>query len=325
MKIAVISDIHVLGEQEKIQSRESEASLHAHPPLKRTWRKGLNRLRSRFWNWHPEPKEACFRRAIDEVAAYNPDWFVANGDYGGDTLGVGISDRGTFESAAQVVNFIRQRFPERTRFLFGDHDLGKYSTLLRQGGIRLGSLRRGEEELGIQSFWHEQVPPFHLIGINSSLFGLDLFLPEALNEEVPEWQRLRDEHRTKVSLAFESIPGTGRILLFCHDPGALAFVSTIPSVQARMDQIERTVLGHLHAPSLLPLIRMLPKLPKWNFKYPVARIISHSLHQSRSWHPFRPVVCPSTFGTGKHFAGGALFIESGRRGELTIRRHRIPR
>lgn len=324
MRLAVISDIHVLGESELEHSRQSADDLgNDLSRLRRRWRRGLNRMRDSLWNWRPEPRRDCFLKALEDVEQFNPDWVVVNGDYGGDARGVGLSDESTFESAAVVIDMVRALFPKRSRFVFGDHDLGKYSTNLREGGIRLASLDKGEALLGIRSFWHEVDENFHLIGINSSLFGLDLFLPEALQDEIPEWKRRREEHRQHVATAFERLPADARVLLFCHDPGALAALLSIDSVAGRLHQIERTILGHLHTPGLLRLIRMLPPMPRLNPKYPVARINAHSLSDARTWRVFSPVLCPSTFGAGRHLSGGALFAETDSTGALLIRRHRI--
>lgn len=324
MRLAIISDIHVLGESELERSKASVAALGEGLTLpRRIWRRGLNRIRDRFWNWRPEPRRDCFLRALDDVEAFNPDWVIANGDYGGDTHGVGLSDESTFESAEVVISMVRALFPNRCRFVFGDHDLGKYSTNLRGGGIRIESLDRGEQLLGIQSFWHEVVEGYHLIGINSSLFGLHLFLPEAIKEEIPEWQKRQQQHMEEVREAFDSLPANAPVLLFCHDPGALATLDTVPAVRSRQHQIERTILGHLHSPSLLRLARMVPPFPKVQPKYPVARIIARSLSDKSSWRRFNPILCPSTFGTGQHVSGGALFAETNGEGRLMIRRHRI--
>jgi hypothetical protein len=236
---------------------------------------------------------------------------------------VGLSDESTFESASAVIAMIRDVFGDKCRLSFGDHDIGKYSTHLRQGGVRLASIERGEEVLGIQSFWEEAIGDYHLIGVNSSLLGLQMFLPEAIEAEIPEWTRRRDEHIQQVCEAFDQLPDTTRIVLFCHDPSALAVLSDLPAVRRRLPQIVRTILGHLHSPGLLRLARMLPPLPRFNPKYPVARILAHSLSEKGAWRRFKPVLCPSTFGTGRHVSGGALFVEGHDDGQLVIRRHRI--
>ena len=327
MRIAVISDFHVMGPRERASAQASYEALRDDPnPMRRRWRSGLHRVRRRFWNAHPEWREEAFLKALAQVQQYDPDWVVANGDYGGDHGGVGVSDECTFESASGVIRAIRRRFRGRCRFIFGDHDLGKYSTLLRGGGIRLRSLELGEEHLGIPSFWHERDGEFHLIGINSSLFTLDQFLPEALAHEIPEWEKRRKRHHAEVSEAFSRLPPDARVLLFCHDPSALHVLSGLPEVRGRLGQIERTIIGHLHSPGLLRLARLVPRAPsRWRPRYPVARIIAHGLAGVGSWAQFNPVVCPSTFGTGHHIRGGLLFIEIDRLGRMTVRRRSVRR
>lgn len=327
MRLAVLSDIHLMGPTEIARANQSYDLLREDPhPLRRKWRRGLYRVRRRLWNGHLEWRHTAFLRALDEVEDLEPEWVIANGDYGGDYGGVGLSNEATYDSAALVVRLIRQRFPQRARFVFGDHDLGKYSTTLREGGIRLDSLERGESQLGIPSFWHEVDEGVHLIGVNSSLFTLDLFLPEALTEEVPEWERRREEHLDLVRQAFARLPRSAEVVLFCHDPSALDALARLPVVQRRLSSIALTVIGHLHSPSLLWLARRAARLTRsWNPRYPVARIISQGLAGVRSWEWFKPVVCPSTFGTGHHVAGGLLMVERDRQGRLVARRRRIHR
>ncbi len=324
MRLSVISDIHVLGPGEHEFDRDLFVELGAQRHwVNATWRRILHRIRRRFWNWHPEFRRACFLRALEEIEAYHPDWVVANGDYGGDTHGVGLSDEATYESAAGVITLIREIFPDRCHFIFGDHDIGKYSTGKRQGGIRLASLDLGEQRLGIRSFWHEQIDDFDLIGINSSLITLDYFLPEALTEEIPEWQRRRQQHEEQLIETFEQLPDSARVILFCHDPSALGLLIHNPAVKARLEQIELTILGHLHEPRLLTLMQRLPQLPSWRPRYPVARIITEGIRSARTWTAFKPIVCPSPFGAGHHISGGVLFIEKDTHGHLMTRRHRI--
>jgi hypothetical protein len=327
MRLAVLSDVHVLGPTEIARANQSYATLGADQhPLHRGFRRGLYRVRRRLWNGHLEWRHTAFLRALDEVEEYQPEWVIANGDYGGDYGGVGLSNEATYDSAALVVRLIRQRFPERARFVFGDHDLGKYSTVLRAGGIRLDSLERGESKLGIPSFWHEVDEGVHLIGVNSSLFTLDLFLPEALAEDVPELKRRQAQHLHQVQGAFESLPRAAEVVLFCHDPSALDALARLPVVQRRLPQIALTVIGHLHSPTLLWLARRAARLGRQlNPRYPVARIIAKGLAGVRSWDAFHPVVCPSTFGTGHHVAGGLLVVERNSKGQLVARRRRIHR
>lgn len=326
MKLAVISDIHVLCEQELEAAHAVHEELGAEmSAIKKGLRRGLHRVRRRFWNGHLEHREPAFRHALAKLVAYDPDWVICNGDFGGDYGGTGFSNDHTFESARGAVQMMRDLFNSRCRFVFGDHDLGKYSTALRGGGIRLTSIERGEQALGIPSFWHEVDEDFHLIGVNSSLFTLDLFLPEALHHEVPEWKRRRAEHIEHVSHAFDGLPKHARVILFCHDPGALSMLAQIPVVQRRIGQIEKTIVGHLHAPSLLKLAKLAPSTKGWHPKYPVARIIARGLEGVHAWAQFNPVVCPSTFGTGHHWAGGLLLVEKDAEQNLASRKVRLPR
>ena len=325
VKLAVISDIHILGPMEMEAAAQAHSGIgHGLHPIRRKWRRGLHRVRRRLWNGHLEARVPAFRHAMARLLEYDPDWIIANGDLGGDYGGVGLSDDATFESVGVVVKMVRELFADKGLFVFGDHDLGKYSTALRGGGIRLHSLERGEKQLGIPSFWHKKDEDFHLIGVNSSLFTLDFFLPEALAHEIPEWQRLRAEHIERVSHAFDGLPKNARVVLFCHDPSALTALAQVPVVQKRMSHIELTVVGHLHSPSLLRLTKLAKLARRWKPKYPVARIIAQGLNGVDAWAQFNPVVCPSTFGTGHHVAGGLLFIERDRYGALVARRVNLP-
>lgn len=325
MRIAVISDIHVLSPNERELNKAAERELGGTSSrLSRRWRLGIHRIRKRFWHGHHESREECFLKAVDEVRAFDPDLVVANGDYGGDTAGTGLSDIHTFESAAGVVQLIRETFGGRCRFIFGDHDLGKYASTHRRGGIRLDSLYKGEQELGIKSFWHETTENFHLIGVNSSLLNLDLFLPEALEHEIPAWKLHKESHLEEVNKGFSSIPHDERIILFCHDPCALSVLADLPAVKARIGSIERTILGHLHAPILLKLVQAAPRPPtKWVPKYPIVRNVLNGMQGAKKWWPFHPIVCPSTFGTGHHFSGGVLLLESDNGAGVSIHKRRI--
>ncbi|MCS6771644.1 MAG: metallophosphoesterase [Kiritimatiellae bacterium] len=327
MRLAVLSDIHLVGPAELALAEDGYGRIRRHPdPIERFWRQGLYHVRRRFWNGHLRWRHTAFLRAMDEVAARQPDWVIVNGDYGGDLGGVGLSHRATLDSARLVVEQLRHRFPGKCRFVFGDHDIGKYSTTLREGGIRLASLEAGERDLRIPSFWHDKAPGgFHLIGINSSLLTLDFFLPEALEEEVPEWHRRRAEHLREVAESFESLPREARVILFCHDPSALAVLAGLPVIQRRLTQIEMTVVGHLHSPTLLRVARYAARLSGLRPRYPVARIVAKGLEGARSWAQFKPVVCPSTFGTGHHVAGGLLWIEPNDEGRLVAQRVRVHR
>lgn len=323
MKIAVLSDIHLLGPRESERRRRIFRDLGEDRPLaNRLWRRGLRRVRSRLWNRRAAERDAFFFRALDEISPFQPDWVVALGDYGGDTHGVGLSHDDAFESVSRALDLLKRSFPDRCLFVFGDHEVGKYSTELRRGGIRLASLVRGERELGLESLWHHSEGRIHLVGVNSTLLTLSLFLPEALPGEIPAWQERAAAYRGNLRELFAGLPDDARILLFCHDPSALGALADIPEVRARLDQVEKTVLGHLHSPSLLRPSRWLARLPAWTPRYPIARIIAQGVRSAGCWDLFRPIVCPATFGAGRLFSGGLLFLDVGPN-HLVVRQRRF--
>jgi hypothetical protein len=169
-------------------ANQSFASLRDDPhALRRKWRRGLYRVRRRLWNGHLRVAAyRFFMRALEEVAGVRSRLgdcqrrLRGRPRRGGPERRGHLRERGRWSSGPSDAASRNQ-----CRFIFGDHDLGKYSTLLRGGGIRLRSLQLGEEQLGIPSFWHEQDEDTHLIGVNSSLFTLDQFLPEALAARDP--------------------------------------------------------------------------------------------------------------------------------------------
>lgn len=309
MRLAVMSDVHVMGAGEEELSEASARALGQDDhPVRARMRRLLNGVRNRFWHWDSQSRQTCFLHALEIIDEHQPDLVILNGDYGGDHEGVGLSDDHTYDSAALVIGMVRDIFPDRCRFLFGDHDLGKYNTLRGRGGIRLTSLHRGEDLLGIESFWEERVDRFHLMGINSSLLTLALFKPEALPEEWEAWQHLRTRHLRQIEDAFDALPADARVILFCHDPSALSEAAGLPAVGRRRSQIVRTIVGHVHTPMLLHLNRFLRHLPIMKTSYPIARIVSQGAQGSRAWKQFRPLVCPSTYGVGNHISGGVLLL-----------------
>ena len=323
MRLAILSDLHVLGPGEQQETSEYIRTLgHEGTHLKRHVRRSLNHLRNHFWHSHPEARTECFIEALQQVHAYNPDWVVVNGDYAGDHVGVGLSDDHTFESTHHAVSLIRGVFPGRTIFNFGDHDVGKYNTLRRCGGIRLESLDRGEQ-LGLQSFWQLEVGDYMLIGVNSSLITLELYLPEALEQEKTTWHALRLQHLDHIRKTFAKLPDNTKVVLFCHDPAAITWLNKIPEVRAVRDRIRCTVIGHLHSPFLLKWTQWMRHLPILKTTYPIARIVSQGATGAKTWTSYRPVVCPSTYGIGNHVSGGVLFIEENSVGDIFFYRKRI--
>jgi hypothetical protein len=85
-------------------------------------------------------------------------------------------------------------------------------------------------------------------------------------------------------------------LLFCHDPTALPFLWREPPVHARLDQVEQTIIGHLHSNLVLWKSRLLAGMPAIHFLGHTAKRLSTALHEGRYWKDFRVRLCPSLAG-----------------------------
>jgi len=150
----------------------------------------------------------------------------------------------------------------------------------------------------------------------STLLALALFESEALPEELPEWRRLREQHLESVRRAFDSIRDGERILLFCHDPSALPFLWREESVRARLRQVERTIVGHLHSKWVMRQARWLSGMPRITFLGHTPRRLSTALREARHWAGFKILLCPSPAGLQLFKDGGYLTASidpSGRR------------
>src|SRR5207247_922891 len=145
---------------------------------------------------------------------------VANGDYSCDSAFVGVSDEAAFQSAAECVAKLRQKFERKLEMTIGDHELGKMSLFGGRGGMRLASWQRSQRELNLRPFWTKEIGRYVLVGVTSSLIALPVYEPETLIEERIEWQRLRKEHLTQIRGFFTNLDRHRRVILFCHDPTA---------------------------------------------------------------------------------------------------------
>ncbi|MDW8307761.1 MAG: metallophosphoesterase [Verrucomicrobiales bacterium] len=302
-RIAVVSDIHYASAAEQARGDDHEFR-DIHPAVVRA----VFRLyRHTVWMRHPLRHNAQLDRFLAAVG--EPDLIVANGDYTCGTGYVGVSDEAAMQSAREVVTRLRTRFGNRVRLNLGDHELGKLNVSGHKGGLRLRSWRRCVEELGLQPFWRETRGDYELMGVASTLLALPVFAADMLAEERPEWERLRDAHRAEIRAAFETVSPRARVLLFCHDPTALAFLWEEDAVRARLGQIEATLIGHLHSPLYLWPSRVLAGMPVIRFLGHTVQRMSTALNQARRWRPFRVRLCPSLAGIELLKDGGFLTIE----------------
>jgi hypothetical protein len=248
-------------------------------------------------------------RFISEVDS--PDLVIANGDYSCDSAYVGVMDDAAFESASLCLEKLRARFGARLRTTIGDHEVGKKMLAADQGGVRLASLHRAEQQLGLEPFWQLELGHYVLMGITSTLVALPVFETETLREETETWRQLRAEHLERIRAAFDALRPEQRVLLFCHDPTALPFLAEQEAVRRRLPQIARTVIGHLHSPAVLKQGLRLSGIPPVHFLGHTTRRLSLALHQARRWKEFNFTLCPSLAGIQMLKDGGYLTLNLG--------------
>lgn len=302
-RLAVVSDIHYAGPQESAHGPDFE--FDQAPP---SWRRELVRLyRNHIWMRNPVGHNAMLDTFMDRVA--DADLVVANGDYTCDVAGVGVSDDAACESVRLCLGKLRDRFGDRFAAISGDHELGKVSLLGDHGGLRLRSWERATGECGLQSCWRRECGRHVLLGVTSTLLALPVFHPDALAEEWPAWEKLRAAHVAEVHQAFATLEADQRVVLFCHDPTALAYLWAEPVVQERCHQIALTVLGHLHTRLVFWKSRLLAGIPVIRSLGVSAQRMTTALNQARCWKHFRPVLCPALAGIELHRRGGYLTLE----------------
>ena len=289
LRLVIVSDIHYAGPQERERAGRIAGD------QTRSWQRALVRgYRKFFWLDDPFEHNGLLDRFLS--AAGEPDWVVANGDYACDSAYLGMMDDAAFESASLSVGQLRTRFGDRLRLVPGDHEIGKRSLTGNYGGLRLASLDRAVNELGVSPFWTQTFGPWTLIGVNSTLVAYPVFREESLMDEQPEWESRRRHHLQQIENVFESLVHDQRVILFCHDPSALPFPLALRSVHERLSQIERTVIGHLHSPLIYSKSRLLAGMPRIDFMGATAKRLSQALREGRCWSQFRTQLCPSLTG-----------------------------
>jgi len=301
-RLAIISDIHYAGPAEA--ARRGTIFRPITNPLRRWLVK-----QHRRWIWLHDPfgHNHLFERFLAEVDS--PDLVVANGDYSCDSAYVGVMDDAAFQSASLCLGKLRTRFGPNLRVTIGDHEIGKKMLAAREGGLRLASLRRSQQHLGLDPFWQMELGRYVLIGVTSTLVGLPVFESETLPDELPEWRQLRAEHLERIRSAFDALRPEQRVLLFCHDPTALPFLAQHEAVRPRLAQIANAVIGHLHSSSLLKQSFRLAGIPPIHFLGHTPRRITLALREARWWKCFNVVLCPSPAGIQLLKDGGYLTVE----------------
>ena len=317
--VLVVSDIHYASEGER--ARRHQKDQHIANPLVRL---GVGLFGRHVWLRNPTEQNHLLTQFFNRAPVTNI--VVANGDFSCDSLLVGLSDDASMESARLCLDQLRHRFSHRLHLTIGDHELGKLSQAGGLGGPRLESWRRATAELGFKPFWQIEAGRHLLMGVTSTLGAWPVYHSEALPDEAAKWQALREAHLADIRTAFAQLSPDQRVILFCHDPTALAFLYREPTIQCRLHQIESTIIGHLHSPLFLDVARMLSGLPHLTFLGTGIRRTTAALRHARLWKLFRAALCPALAGTQLENGGFLTLVLSDNPGEpIQIQSHEIRR
>lgn len=289
-KIAILSDIHYAGPGESTSGDDYETR-DIKPLLVRL---AFRLYREHIWLRYPLRQNFQLDRFLAGVGSV--DYAIANGDYACNVAAVGLSDDAALESAQACLGKLRARFGGQLLANFGDHELGKLRLLGTRGGLRFRSWQRCCEALGLQPFWRLELGNYVLFNCVSTLVALPLFDADLLPAEKPAWELLRAQHLAEILAAFRLLRPDQRVLFFCHDPTALSFLWRDDQVRAKLPQVERTIIGHLHSQLYLRLSQVLCGLPVMRRFGPSFRRMSAALNQARCWRDFRVLLCPSLAG-----------------------------
>jgi hypothetical protein len=267
----------------------------------------IHLYRRYIWLRDPFAHNHLLDRFIDQTRA--ADLVIANGDYSCDSAFVGVSDDAACASAAECLGKLRQNFPRNFQATFGDHEIGKRMMGGAKGGLRLQSFHRARSELELQPTWSIEAGRYVLMGVVSTLLAFPVYESESLVEERPEWQELRQQHLERIRQMFRAVKPDQKVILFCHDPTALPYLGQEKAVQEKWNQIERTVLGHLHSNIVLMKSHLLAGMPPISFLGHTPRRLSLALRKARQWRPFNVLLCPSLAGVELLKDGGFYTVE----------------
>ncbi len=299
LRINIISDIHFASASEKARCDHPYASISN--PLQR-W--CVKQYRQWLWMRDLFAHNHLLDRFLEQSAG--AELVVANGDYSCDSAAIGVADDAAHQSAEECLAKLREAFGERFHAVIGDHEIGKKMMAADVGGLRLASFRKAQISLGLLPFWKRELGRYLLVGITSTVVAWPIYEPEALPGERIEWERLRHDHMAEIRETFAALDPSQRVLLFCHDPSALPFLWQDEMVRAKLPQIERTIIGHLHSNVIFRLSGWLSGMPSVRFLGHTPRRLSEALRESRHWLPFKPLLCPSTSGIQLLKDGGYL-------------------
>jgi hypothetical protein len=285
----------------------------------------MRNYRHHLWLRNPLSQNICLDHFLDRVG--NPDWVVANGDYNCDTRFVGLSDDASLQSAKECLGRLQERFGRRFLAIPGDHEFGKLSFVGKMGGMRLASWERAQTELGLKTFWRQEVGNYVLMGVTSSLIATKLFEPDMLPGEREQWFKLSTRHIAEICDAFSSLRKNQRVLLFCHDPSALPILWHEEAIRSKLSQVEQTIVGHLHSRLIMMKSKILAGMPPIGFMGYTVKRMTTALSEAKHWRPFKVRLCPSLAGIELLKDGGYYTVDIDEDGVIPAKFtfHHLPR
>lgn len=302
-RVAILSDIHYAGLQERAAGDDYELQAIQNSLLRFV----LRQYRNHVWLRAPLQQNGQLDRFL--AAVPEVDYAIANGDYSCNVAAIGLADAAALESAQECLGKLRVKFGPRLRLVCGDHELGKLRLFGSRGGMRLASWNRWVIETGGQPFWKLELGNYVLFNCTSSLIALTAYAADVAEAEFPLWAELAAQHFAEVRAAFAALRPEQRVIFFCHDPTALPFLGSDLVIQSKLNQVERTVIGHLHSNLYLRLSKLLSGMPTLRGLGHSARKMSQALGNARAWRPFRVLLCPSLAGIELLKDGGFYTVE----------------
>jgi hypothetical protein len=302
-RVAILSDIHYAGPQERAAGDDYELQAIQNPLLRFV----LRQYRNHIWLRAPLQQNGQLERFLGKVPEV--DYAVANGDYTCNVAALGLADAAAQESAQECLGKLRAKFGTRLRLVCGDHELGKLRLFGSRGGMRLASWNQWVIETEGQTFWKLELGHYVLFHCTSSLIALTAYAADVAADEFPHWADVAAHHFAEVRAAFAALRPEQRVIFFCHDPTALPFLGSDPVIQSKLNQVERTVIGHLHSNLYLRLSKLLSGMPTLRGLGHSAYKMSQALGNARAWHPFRVLLCPSLAGIELLKDGGFYTVE----------------
>lgn len=298
-RYVIFSDVHYAGPAETRRGL-SEDKIKA--PL---YQKAFVSLYRNFlWLADPVFHAKRIHPLITRINKLSPDEIIYLGDLSMDTGFVGISDHASFESAEEFINLCHSELSSPIRWVMGDHELGKTSIIGKIGGPRFESMSKWTDALNMPIHWSSKWNHWKLICLCSTLAAYPVYSPEFLPSELKAWEAARQNHLSWIKDTFGNISKEERVIIFCHDPSALGYVSEIKEVREKMSQIAVTWVGHMHTSAVAQAAQILSGVPEvCSFGHSIRRF-TVALNRAKIWRDFNMKLCPSPSGSELFRDGG---------------------